>query len=89
MQGVHNKCIETAKGVNNNIVHMMPPQDEGSESPPPRRRGRPKAVERMVRVSYTLPSALAAQIEAYWHARHLPSRSEAIRKLLQHGLGGV
>ncbi len=57
-------------------------------SPPPRKRGRPKAAETLIRVSYHVTPSLMARIDAYWHARGLPSRADTIRKLLEHGLGG-
>lgn len=54
----------------------------------PRKRGRPKAAVPMIRVSHHFPKSLVAKIDAYWRARGLASRSDTIRVLLEHGLGG-
>lgn len=39
------------------------------------------------KITHTMPRDLARRIDDYWHEHGLPSRSEAIRKLVEQGLG--
>ena len=45
-----------------------------------------KPTDKPYHVLLTLPAQLIASIEDFWHARKLPSRSAAIRRLLERGL---